>query len=68
MANRYATQSMVVHVTSLGTDDYIHIGAMRDSASAVVVQAPALFQAAPLAYGQIPHALVDYLAARPGGP
>jgi hypothetical protein len=68
MAARFALTSCVFHVTAGGFDDYMTIGAQRDSASAVVLQAPTLFSTTPLAYGQAPHALVDYLAVRPAGP
>ena len=69
MAARYALQSFTATVAGPPVhDDYVTMGALRDSASQTVVAAPAMFGTVPLAYGQAPHALVDYLVTRTAGP
>ena len=70
MANRYALQSFFFHNTTSGHDEYCHIGALRDSTSAVVTQYPAMFSTVvpdPVVTGIDPK-LYGYLKIHPGGP
>jgi hypothetical protein len=48
MAARYAKQSFWVRRSSDGKEEFVGIGALRDSTDAVAVQCPALFQTTPL--------------------
>lgn len=45
MANKYALQPFVIQLAS-GASHFVDVGAMRDSASAVVTAAPAMFTTA----------------------
>lgn len=63
MANRYAVQ-----VFWYG-NQFVELGALRDSTEAVVVANPSLFQSSPLTVGtQIHPVLAGYLTAYPRGP
>jgi hypothetical protein len=69
MAARYALQSFVIRVA--GVDDYVTIGALRDSASAQVTGTPASYwSTVPLTLAQVGGcgSLVGYMLARPAGP
>jgi hypothetical protein len=69
MAARYALGSMWVHNSVSGADEFIHQGALRDSASQAVIENPSGFQSAPLAAGTQMHPrLAGYLAQYPAGP
>jgi hypothetical protein len=69
VANRLAKESFAVTVAGPPVhDDWVTAGALRDSASQTVLAAPGMFQTTQLTYGQIPNALVGYLAVYPAGP
>lgn len=68
MAARYALTNIWYHNTSTGKDEYVHIGALRDSTHQSVVQLPALFTTSPLTTGAIHPNVVQYLLANPAGP
>lgn len=53
MAARYAKQAFWVRRSSDGKEEFVGLGALRDSTSAVVVQCPTLFQNTPLAESEL---------------
>ena len=66
----YALQSFTVE-TVPGHPDHVHRGALRDSASATFLAAPASFwQSSPLTYAQAGGcgSIVGYMLNRPAGP
>jgi hypothetical protein len=69
VAARYALQSFHFHNATSGHDEYVHLGALRDSTTAAVTQYPAMFGTVPLdtATGLDPK-LKEYLKVHPGGP
>jgi hypothetical protein len=70
MAARYALQSFWWHNTVSGHDEFVNIGALRDTAHQAVVQVPAMFSTTPLAVGVtgIDPKLGEYLKVHGGGP
>jgi hypothetical protein len=63
MANRWAKENFTVN------NDFVWVGALRDSASATVTAYPAGFSSSPVAVlGAVPPPLPGYLADRPAGP
>jgi hypothetical protein len=68
MAARYCLTQLHYHNTVSGKDEYVHIGALRDSAHQSVVQNPSLFQSAPLTTAQIHPNLVQFLLTHTAGP
>jgi hypothetical protein len=60
MANRYSLGNFTVG------NDFVWLGAVRDSASATVIAYPAGFSSAPVVPAGTP--LGDYLVVRPAGP
>lgn len=68
MAARYATVSFWWHNTSSGHDEYVHLGALRDTTHQAVVQRPEMFTAsAPDPLTTDPK-LYGYLKVHAGGP
>ena len=68
MAARYALVSFWWHNTSTNRDEYVHLGALRDSTAAAVTQRPEMFTpAAPDPLVTDPK-LYGYLKNHPGGP
>lgn len=68
MSAMYATTSFSIFVTATGVTDTLQVGDQRDSADAVVVQAPSLFTATPPTAAQVGGTESGYLAVNPGGP
>jgi hypothetical protein len=70
MAARYATASFWWHNTVTGHDEFVHLGALRDTTHQAVVQVPGLFSsAAPVAgVTGIDPKLAEYLKVHGGGP
>lgn len=68
MTARYALDSFVMQLAS-GTAIHIEAGSLRDSASAIVLAAPALFGTIPPVAGQghVSARLAAHLAAYPQG-
>jgi hypothetical protein len=48
MANRYAKTALWCRRSTDGKDEFVGLGALRDSTDQVVVQCPAMFQNTPL--------------------
>ena len=70
MAARYCTASFFFHNATTGHEDFVMLGALRDSAAQAVVQYPGMFTATvpdPAATGIDPR-LHGYLKVHPGGP
>ncbi len=71
MAARYALQSFFFRNTSTNHEEFVHIGALRDSATQAVVQYPGMFGTVPLtatvAAGLDPKT-AEFLKVHPGGP
>jgi hypothetical protein len=68
MASRYCLTQLHYHNTVTGRDEYVHIGALRDSAHQSVVQNPGSFTTSPLTTAQVHPNLVQYLLAHSAGP
>jgi hypothetical protein len=70
MAARYALGSFWWHNTSSGHDEFVNIGALRDTTHQAVVQRPEQFTTTPLVVGQtgIDPKLGEYLKVHGGGP
>lgn len=68
MAARYALDSFVMQLAS-GTSIHVEAGSLRDSASAIVLAAPALFSASvPVAgQGHVSARLLQHLSVYPQG-
>ena len=70
MAARYCTVSFFFRNTVTGHEEFVHLGALRDSATQAVVQYPGMFTASvpdPAVTGIDPK-LYGYLKVHPGGP
>jgi hypothetical protein len=71
VAARYATQSFFFRNTSTNHEEYVHIGALRDTTTQAVVQYPGMFTTVALvastAAGLDPKTS-EYLKIHPGGP
>lgn len=69
MAARYALLSFHFHNATSGRDEFVSIGALRDTTHQAVVQYPAMFGAAQLdtATGLDPK-MKEYLKVHGGGP
>jgi hypothetical protein len=68
MAARYALGSFWWHNTSSGHDEFVNIGALRDTTHQAVVQRPEMFSASPLDVPAIDPKLKEYLKVHGGGP
>jgi len=70
MAARYALQSFWYHNSSTGKDEYVHIGALRDTTHQSVISYAAMFGTSKLTSlaGQIDPKTEQYEALHPGGP
>lgn len=70
MAARYALQSFHFHNASTGHDEFVHIGALRDTTHQAVVQYAAMFSSTPLVVGQtgLDPKTGEYLKIHAGGP
>ena len=68
MAARYCLASFWFHNTTSGHDEYCHLGALRDSTTAVVTQYPAMFTTTPLDTPALDPKLKEYLKVHSGGP
>jgi len=68
VAARYALSSFWWHNTSPARDEFVDLGALRDSTSAVVVAYPAMFSAAQLDTPAVDPKRKEYLKGHPGGP
>jgi len=69
MAARYALVSAHVHNTSTNKDEYVHQGALRDSTTQIVTQAPGLFKTTQLVAGpDVTGVLAQYLLTYGSGP
>ena len=67
MANRYCLYPLHWHNGS--KDEHVPMGALRDSATAVVTAFPSAFSSSPLVAGsQVTGVLAQYLIAYPTGP
>lgn len=70
MAARYCTTSFFFRNTVTNHEEFVHLGALRDSTSQAVVQYPGMFSTVvpdPVATGIDPK-LAGYLKVHPGGP
>jgi hypothetical protein len=71
MAARYATSSFWFHNVTSGHDEFVHLGALRDTTTAVVTQYPAMFSVSALTVttaGGLDPKLGEYLKVHGGGP
>ena len=70
MAARYSLQSFFFRNTTTNHEEYVHIGALRDSTTQAVVQYPGMFGTVPLVASQtgLDPKTSEYLKVHPGGP
>lgn len=68
MSAVYAVDSFSIFVSALGHDDVLQVGDRRDSADAVVLQAPQLFSAVPPTAATVTGVQEGYLTQDPFGP
>ena len=68
MAARYATSSFWWHNAGTNREEYVHLGALRDSTTAVVTAYPAMFTTVQLDVPALDPKLKEYLKVHPGGP
>ncbi len=68
MAARYALASFWWHNTSPSRDEFVDLGALRDSTSAVVTAYPAMFSASQLDTPALDPKRKEYLKVHSGGP
>ena len=68
MAARYSTVSFWWWNTSTSRAEFVDLGALRDSTSAVVTAYPAMFSAAQLDTPAVDPKRKEYLKGHPGGP
>jgi hypothetical protein len=68
MAARYALGSFWWHNASSGHDEFVNIGALRDTTHQAVVQRPEQFTATMLDVPAIDPKLKEYLKVHGGGP
>ena len=68
MANRYAVQTFCWHNTSANRDEVVDLGALRDSATAVVTAYPGMFSSTQLDVPALDPKRKEYLKIHPGGP
>jgi len=71
MAPRYALAQFSTHVAALaggaGADDFVDLGAQRDSAHPTVVQCPTMFTATPPTAASVGPLQFAYLQQYPSG-
>ena len=68
MSAVFALSDFSIYVTATGLTDTLQTGDQRDSADAVVVQAPQLFTAVAPSAATVTGVEEGYLAQDPGGP
>jgi hypothetical protein len=68
MAARYALSSFWWHNTSTARDEYVNLGALRDTTHQAVVQRPEMFTATQLDTPDLNPRLKEYLKVHGGGP
>ena len=68
MAARYALSSFWWRNTGASRDEFVDLGALRDSTSAVVTAYPAMFSASQLDTPALDPKRKEYLKGHPGGP
>ena len=68
MAARYATQSFWWHNTGTNRAEFVDLGALRDSTTAVVIAYPGMFSAVQLDTPALSPGRKEYLKIHGGGP
>ena len=68
MAARYCTVSFHFRNTVTGHEEFVDLGALRDSASQAVTQYPGMFAVSPLDVPALDPKRKEYLKVHPGGP
>jgi hypothetical protein len=68
VAARYCLQAFWWRNTGTSRDEFVDLGALRDSTSAVVVAYPGMFSSAQLDSPALDPKRKEYLKVHPGGP
>jgi hypothetical protein len=68
MAARYCTVSFWWRNTGTNRDEYVDLGALRDSTTAVVIAYPGMFSSTQLDTPALDPKRKEYLKVHPGGP
>jgi len=68
VAARYCTVSFHFRNTVTNREEFVDLGALRDSASQAVTQYPGMFAVSPLDVPALDPKRKEYLKVHPGGP